>query len=73
MQVLTSNIGHILGKIGVENGLDEFRSTQSLTFEQILKVQKDCHRVLELWGYQVINTKKDLKSVKNPLLKFKLN
>ena len=34
MQVLTSNIGHILGKIGVENGLDEFRSTQSLTFEQ---------------------------------------
>ena len=26
MQVLTSNIGHILGKVGVENGLDEFRN-----------------------------------------------
>ena len=34
MQVLTSNIGHILGIIGVENGIDEFRSTASLTFEQ---------------------------------------
>ena len=26
LQVLTSNIGHILGKVGVENGLDEFRN-----------------------------------------------
>merc|ERR1712038_1529779 len=34
LKVLTSNIGHILGKVGVENGLDVFRSTPPLTFEQ---------------------------------------
>ena len=45
-----------------------FHWMQSLTFEQILKVQKDCHRALKLWGYRVMNTKEDLKTVDNPLL-----
>ena len=33
-QVLTANLGHILGVTGAENGLDDFRSTPTLSFEQ---------------------------------------
>ena len=48
-----------------------FHWRESLTWDQIVQVQKDCHQVLKLWGYRVINTKEDLKS--NPLLKFNLD
>merc|ERR1712013_811514 len=34
LKVLTCNIGHILGIVGAEKGLDHFRSTPTLTFEQ---------------------------------------
>jgi len=34
LKALTCNIGHILGIVGAEKGLDDFRSTTTLTFEQ---------------------------------------
>jgi len=34
LKVLTSNLGHIVGVAGAEKGLDDFRSTTTLTFEQ---------------------------------------
>ena len=33
-QVLTSNLGHIVEVNGVEKGLDDYRSTPNLDFEQ---------------------------------------
>lgn len=35
-QVLTANIGTLMDLYGVEKGLDDYRSTQSLTFDQFL-------------------------------------
>ena len=34
MQVLTANLGHILDVKGTEQGLTDFRGTQTLTFDQ---------------------------------------
>lgn len=35
-QVLTANIGTLMDLYGVEKGLEHYRSTQSLTFEQYM-------------------------------------
>ena len=34
LQVLTANLGHILDVKGTEQGLTDFRGTQTLTFDQ---------------------------------------
>ena len=50
-----------------------FHWMQSLTFDQIVKVQNECQQALKLWGYRIFSTPEELKAINNPLLEFSLD